>query len=425
MPASTLGRGELFFASRLQHTKVFDLSGRQVGTLQDLVVSIQREYPPVTSLIVKPPHHNQPKKIPWRQVLSFEESEIFLSCRLEQIEDHPETDQELWLIKEVLDKQIVDTEGRKLIRVQDIQLARVNGNIRVMAVDISTHAVLRRLGLDFLSRRLGSRMMPHFIDWSNVNLVSSKVPKVSLKVSLEKLGILHPADIADIMNELSPDQRAVVLQSLDHEVAADTIEEMAPSDQATALAEMESEKASDILEEMAPDNAADLLADLPQEKAQELLNLMEKEGAHEIRQLLTYPETSAGGIMTTEYMAIPATETATEAIESIRREEPEAESIYYLYVVDEENHLLGVFSLRDLIVAPPKAKVTSFMISNVVKVDVMTKQEEVARLIAKYNLLAIPVVDKGNHLLGIVTVDDAIDVVIPTAWKKRFPRIYS
>jgi len=415
----------LFFASRLQHTKVFDLSGRQVGTLQDLVVSIPQEYPPVTALVVKLSDHKHKKRVPWSQVLSFEESEIFLACRIEQVEDHPQAEQGMWLIKEILDKQIVDTEGRKLIRVQDVQLARVNGNIRVMAVDISTHAILRRLGLGFLSKRLGARLVPHFIDWSNVNLVSSKVSEVSLKVSLEKLGILHPADIADIINELSPDQRAAVLQSLDHEVAADTIEEMLPTHQATALSEMESEKASDILEEMAPDNAADVLADLPQEKAQELLNLMEKEDAHELRQLLAYPEDSAGGIMTTDYMAVSATVTAKEAIEKIRKEEPEAETIYYLYVVDEEEHLLGVFSLRDLIVANPDAKVTTFMISNVIQVDAMTKQEEVARLIGKYNLLAIPVVDKGNHLLGIVTVDDAIDVVIPTAWKKRFPRIYS
>jgi len=415
----------LFFASRLQHTKVFDLSGRQVGTLQDLVVSIQPEYPPVTALVVKLSDHKRKKRVPWSQVLSFEESEIFLSCRIEQVEEYMQAEQEMWLIKEILDKQIVDTDGRKLIRVQDVQLARVDGHIRVMAVDISTHAILRRLGLGFLSERLGSRLPPHFIDWSNVNLVSSKVSKVNLKVSLEKLGILHPADIADIINELTPEQRAVVLQSLDHEVAADTMEEMSPTHQATALSEMESEKASDILEDMAPDNAADLLADLPQEKAQELLNLMEKEEAHEIRQLLAYPETSAGGIMTTEYMTVPATATAKEAIEKIRVEEPEAETIYYLYVVDEEEHLLGVFSLRDLIVAPSDAKATTFMISNVTKVDAMDKQEEVARLIAKYNLLAIPVVDKGNHLLGIVTVDDAIDVVIPTAWKKRFPRIYS
>ena len=415
----------MFFASRLQHTKVFDLSGRQVGTLQDLVVSIQPEYPPVTALVVKLSDHKRKKRVPWSQVLSFEESEIFLSCRIEQVEEYMQAEQEMWLIKEILDKQIVDTDGRKLIRVQDVQLARVNGHIRVMAVDISTHAILRRLGLGFLSERLGSRLPPYFIDWSNVNLVSSKVSKVNLKVSLEKLGILHPADIADIINELTPEQRAVVLQSLDHEVAADTMEEMSPTHQATALSEMESEKASDILEDMAPDNAADLLADLPQEKAQELLNLMEKEEAHEIRQLLAYPETSAGGIMTTEYMTVPATATAKEAIEKIRLEEPEAETIYYLYVVDEEEHLLGVFSLRDLIVAPSDAKATTFMISNVTKVDAMDKQEEVARLIAKYNLLAIPVVDKGNHLLGIVTVDDAIDVVIPTAWKKRFPRIYS
>jgi len=249
------------------------------------------------------------------------------------------------------------------------------------------------------------------------------VPAIKLKVSHDKLSLLHPADIADIVSELSPDDRVGLLESLDKEVAADTVEEMVPEHQAGALIEMEPKKAAEILKEMEPDDAADLLADLPDEKVAELLGIIKKEEADELRELMTHPEDTAGGIMTTEFIALPVNLSVEKAINHIRKMEPDAETIYYAYVVGKDEKLLGVLSLRKMIVSKPDTKISDIMDANPVAVNITDEQEEAAKLIAKYNLLAVPVVDDEGRLEGIVTVDDAIDVVIPTAWKKRFSHI--
>lgn len=413
----------MLFASRLQRQPVFDLSGRVVGYVKDLVAKLGPKYPYVTAVVVKTPR-KEPIFVPWDAIRSFEESEVILAVPLNEMGKFVQRDDEVLLIKDILDKQIVDTEGKKLIRVADLKLARIGEKIRVVAVDISGQATLRRLGLGFLAD-LFSRKPPKFIDWENVDILGRADPNLKLTVSHDRLALLHPADLAQIANSLSPRQRAAVIESLDDEVAADTIEEMDPEHQVSVLSDMESERASDILEEMAPDDAADLLADLPREKAEELLALMDKDEADELRKLLAHPETSAGGIMTTEYIAVPVGYTAAETLELLRKEAADVEAIYYLYVVDKERHLLGVCSMRDLIKANPDDKIASFMKTDPIKVELSTEQEEVARLVAKYNLLAVPVVDKENVLHGIVTVDDAIDVVIPTAWKRRFPRVFA
>jgi magnesium transporter len=183
---------------------------------------------------------------------------------------------------------------------------------------------------------------------------------------------------------------------------------------------MAPKKAAEILKEMEPDDAADLLADLPDEKVAELLSIIKKEEADELRELLSHAEDSAGGIMTTEFIALPEKLTVQQAIEHLRKMEPDAETIYYAYVVDKEEKLKGVLSLRKMIVSKPETKIADLMETNPVAVNVKDDQKEAAKMIAKYNLLAIPVVDEEGHLEGIVTVDDAIDVVIPTAWKTRF-----
>ncbi len=416
----------MFFLSRLQKIKVIDNVGNRAGNLADLVVSLREKYPPVTAVIIKPPRKEE-VMIPWGQVRGFEESRVLLARPLEQITPDALGPKEMRLVRDVLDKQIVDTEGHKLIRVQDVQLARVERRIRVIAVDISGRAIMRRLGLTGISDRLPPRLSPHYnyIDWSNVDLIGSGIDAVKLKVPHEKLSLLHPADIADIVNELGPEHRVALLESLSKEVAADTMEEMSPSYQANALSKMAPKKAAEILKEMEPDDAADLLADLPDEKGAELLSMIKKEEADELRELLSHPEDSAGGIMTTEFVALPANLTVAKAIARLRKLEPDAETIYYLYVVDKDEHLLGVLSLRKLIVSAPDKKISDLMYVNIIKANVSDEQEDVAKLIAKYNLLAIPVVDDENKIQGIVTVDDAIDVVIPTAWKKRFPHIYS
>ena len=175
---------------------------------------------------------------------------------------------------------------------------------------------------------------------------------------------------------------------------------------------------------MDPDDAADLLADLPEEKAAALLASMRTKEARDVKQLLRYEEDTAGGIMTTEFVAVPPGMTAGQAIGRLRELEPDAETIYYMYVVDDDGHLAGVFSLRDLLLARRDQKVEEFMEHHLISIHADAKLEEVAQVVAKYNLLALPIIDEENVLRGIVTVDDAIDIILPLTWKKRLPKIF-
>jgi magnesium transporter len=236
------------------------------------------------------------------------------------------------------------------------------------------------------------------------------------------LAALHPSDLATIIDQLTPRDRAGLLASLDDERVADAIEEMDPETQVEVLEDLEPDRAADILEEMSPDDAADLVADLSEASREEILALMETDEAQEVQELLRYPEESAGGIMTTEYIALPANVTAAQAIDRLRELEPDAETIYYVYVVDREESLVGVLSLRDLIVAKPEAVISDVMIKEPITVSVLDDQDHVAGVIARYNLLAVPVVDDNGHLEGIVTVDDALDAVAPEASRMWHPR---
>jgi Mg2+ transporter MgtE len=264
-----------------------------------------------------------------------------------------------------------------------------------------------------------------YIDWEDVDPVESSIASVKLRVPHAGLGELHPADLASIIDQLAPKDRAGVLASLGDEAVADAIEEMEPDTQVEILEDLHPERAADILEEMSPDDAADLVADLSDAARSEILALMAKDEAEEVQGLLGYPEDSAGGIMTTEFIAVPATLTAAQTIDRLRELEPEAETIYYVYVTGDFGRLVGVLSLRDLIVANGDTPIGAVMIVEPVTVNVLADQDEVAQAVARYNLLAVPVVDDDGRLVGIVTVDDAMDAILPTAWKKRLPRLFS
>jgi len=412
----------MFFVSRLLGQTVRDVNGHSVGTLHDLVVRLRSQYPTVTALVVK----RGRKRVfaPWAAVASFEESGSLLRIPATELHERDLEEDEILLAAQILDKQIVDTEGRKLIRVNDIQLTRSGTYLRVVAVDISSGAILRRIGLAKVSARLSKNPKPRLIDWRHVDPRASESGSVRLTVPRHDLSLLHPADIAELAHELSPEERVAVLDALEDDVAADAVEEMHPAFQASLVNDMDDAKASELLSNMSPDDAADLLADLPPERAQRLLSLMDKAEAADVRELLTYPEHSAGGIMTTAVTQVPPDVTAEEAIDLLRQQEPVAETLYYVYVTDKRDHLLGVFSLRDLLMQPPQRKVREFMTKDPIAVRLDASEEEVTRAIAKYNLLALPVVDEDNVLHGIITVDDAIDLILPPAWKKRLPRIF-
>jgi Mg2+ transporter MgtE len=330
---------------------------------------------------------------------------------------------DILLSRDVLDKQIIDTDGARVVRVNDVELVRVNGTIYVSNVDVSWVGIMRRLGLVGLAHFLSGHLKKKGIAWDDVELMR-RDKEMHLRVPAEKLHELHPADLAEIVRDLNKLESGQLLDTLDVQHLADTLEEVEPEFQAELVEHMSNEKVADLLEEMEPDEAADLLGDLPKKRKEDLLALMEKEDADDVRKLLAYPEDSAGGIMTTEYASIKPDLTASEAIKALRGMADEVETMFYVYVVDAEQQLVGTFSLNNLIFAKPGQMVSDFMTKHLITVNLTDDQETVAMTVAKYDLLAVPVVDEQNRLHGIVTADDALDKIIPTAWKKRLPRFY-
>jgi magnesium transporter len=414
------------FLSQCIGLPVRDPAGEPIGTIADLIVAIGGTYPPVTGLVV-----NADRRqifLPWRNVEALDDSGARLRVPTIDIGKFRQRQNEIRLKVDLLDKQIVDIEGRKVIRVNDVSLDEIDDRLRVVAVDVGAAGLLRRLGIEAgaraVARNLRRSVPERYIDWEDVDPLESTIASVRLRVPHAKLAELHPADLADIIEDLTPRDRLGVLSTLDDEALADVVEEMEPDTQVEVLEDLEPARAADILEEMSPDDAADLVADLSDRSRDEILALMEADEAAEVRDLLTFPEDSAGGMMTTELVAVPESLTAAETIERLRELEPDAETIYYVYVVDDDERLVGVLSLRDLIVARPDTPIAEVMIDEPVAVGALEQAESVAETIAHYNLLAIPVVDDNGRLAGIVTVDDAFDTVAPAVWRHRLPRVF-
>lgn len=417
----------MIFLSDFLNAEVVDLRQHRVGRVRDLVVVMTEPFPRVTGVILK--GNRKLRSIDWSVVRSWDNKELSLKVEAAALQPHTRADTELWLARQVLDKQIVDMDGRRVVRVNDLQLSQVDGNMLLVGVDIGSRGLARRVSLEGTGRRLASMLgldwPQKLISWEAVDPVKSDVSSVKLRIAHTKLAKLHPADIADIVNELSPEDRNAVFAALDDEKAAETLEEIdEPQTQASILERLDVERASDILEAMAPDEVADLLADMPPERAQQLLQKMEDDEAEDVEELLNYREDTAGGLMTTEYVAIQHTLTAAQAIDRLRELEPDAESIYYVYVVDEEEHLLGVLSLRDLIIVKPETMIRDFMIKNIISVGLDASPRDVGEIMEKYNLLAVPVVDQHNRIQGIVTVDDVMERVLPARGGGRRRRMF-
>jgi magnesium transporter len=321
----------------------------------------------------------------------------------------------------------VDVSGQRVVRVNDLKFGGIGNDVLLTHVDTGLRGMLRRLNWEHftlgLCRLLHIRLAERLIAWEHVQL-PHEGDELHVDESREALQKLQPADLADIAEALRAPERAALLGAIDDEVAADALQEMEPDLQVSVVNEMTDEQASEIIEEMEPDAGADLLADLSEERAEKILDLMEPEEAADLRSLMRHHPDSAGGLMTLEYVAIREDMKVREAMRTLREEAREIETVYYVYVVDEHDRLKGVFSLRDLIIASADLPVKDIMDHNVVRVHVNTEQQDIAHTVAHYNLLAVPVVDDDNRLLGMVTVDDAVDAVIPTAWKKRIPKAF-
>jgi CBS domain-containing protein len=410
------------FVSELMGRTVVDADGAKVGHLKDLIAAGgDAHHPAIVAVEVRA--QGRSVLVPFSEVAVLVAPAIPLKDSLDSASAYEPVSTDLFLVRDVLDQQIIDVNDVRVVRVNDIELARINGNFYIANVDIGGAGLARRLGLPGSRRRVRAHPAAGMISWDDVEPIS-KNRQLRLKVPGQKITDLHPADLAEILSDLGKTDGSKLLESLDARTAAETLEEVEPDFQASLVRPMPDQKVADVLGEMSPDEAADLLAELPRHRSRELLRMMGKEDSADVRKLLSYPEDTAGGLMTTEFITISLTSSAASAMKTIRRTAHEAETIYYVYVTDRAGKLAGIISLKDLVLAEPRTKVVEFMQDRMVSMHIGDSQDTVAQAVSKYNLLAVPVVDDEGRLQGIVTADDALDKIIPTAWKKRLPRLY-
>ena len=408
------------YLSEIQHRRVLGPGGDEIGRLVDVAVLPREQFPVVHWGILGT--GGGERVVSWSEV-AIEPAHIRLRHRLDRLAPEALPPESLRLGRDLLDKQIVDTHGAKVVRVNDLQLEESAGQLRLVGADVGVRGLLRRVGAEGVAERVvgvvGRKLPRGIIPWHLVEPLEEPEANVRLTVPHQKLALLHPADIADVVEEMTVDERRQVFEQLDVETAAEALAEVEPEMQVAIVNDLEEERAADILDEMAPDEAADLLQDLPEERREELIELMEQEEGEDAREILAYPEDSAGGMMTTEVVAFAGDITAQVAIERLRELKPDPEQAYYIYVVNAEGRLEGVISLRDLVVADPGSALSTLMDPHVLHVDASASKEDVAALIAKYDLLALPVVDARRRLLGSVTIDDVVELMLPRGWKKR------
>ncbi len=412
---------EEIFVSEVQQKPVLDQMGEEIGKLKDIIVSGGEALPAVTSLVVASGRTTY--VISWDLINLFNKRVISVNTNRNSLSPSEPSPNDIQLCRDILDKQIVDIDGAKLVRVNDVELGDVKGHLCLVAADIGLRGILRRLGIESQGEKLFSlfryKLPNKLIGWHYLQTVEPKLTRLTLTVSRQKVARIHPADLAEIISEVSQKERTALFGSMDIETAAEALHELEPQVQVKIIDEMSREHASDILEQMGLDEAADVLAVLPEERAQELIGLMDKEDAEDVQELLEHEDDTAGGLMTTEFLSFPPNKTVEEAIKELRLEAPNVETIYYLYILDPNEHLEGVISLKNLILALPETLLGDIMQTPVKTLQLDADEQAVAEFISKYNLLAAPVVDEQNVLRGIVTVDDIMALLLPTASRKR------
>lgn len=407
--------------SELLGATVYDPSGAATGKVREVTLAPQTDRSRIASLIVKTKTGN--RVLPYSSVATVDLN-VHASTNPAEWAAANGAEGQFLLERDLLDQQVIDVHGRKVVRVNDVELqieavtegGRTHAALRVQSVDIGARGALRRLLRGLAPRsaldRILLRIPPRTIPWSFVDLIETDpARRIKLKISHEGLSKLHPADIADIVEELAPAERDAVFQTLDEGVAAETLEEVDPKVQKAIVESLDSERAADIVEEMDPDAAADLLADLPEDRTEQILVEMEPEASQEMVELLEHREETAAGRMTTEFLALPVSATVENAIGVMREFEGGIESVNTIYLVDSHGTLVGAVPLVNLVLAQQNIPLLSLMQEPLISAHEETSENDAAELFDKYNLLTLPVIDKENKLVGVITSDDIITML--------------
>src|ERR1700732_728010 len=396
---------------------VYDASGAPSGRVREVAIAPQEDRSRVASLIVKTSAGN--RVLPLTAVSAINGG-IRASTAAAEWASADGSEGLLLLSRDLLDQQVIDVHGRKVVRVNDVDfyrdIAQKHALLKVEGVDVGARGAVRPLlkGVvpPAMLRALLLRIPPRDIPWDFVDIIETDpARRIKLKISHERLARLHPADIADIVESLAPDEREAFFESLDEGVAAEALEEVTPKVQKSIVESLDSDRAAEIVEEMDPDAAADLLADLPDDRTEQILVQMEPEAKHDVVELLEHREKTAAGRMHTDFLALPIAATVQNAVDSLREFEGGVEAVSTIYLVDSHGTLTAAVPLARLVLAQPSTPMLSLIQEPLVLAHEGVEENEVAELFDKYNLQTLPVVDDHNRLTGVITSDDVISML--------------
>ncbi|MFC2162102.1 magnesium transporter [Candidatus Altiarchaeota archaeon] len=412
----------MVYFGELKGRSIYDSNQKMLGQLSDLVFVDGNEYAEITHLIYTGQDKYR-RKIPFRHVKEFKgaESGKSLVANLDSPGEkiiHLFPREEDLIVDDILDKQVVDVNGAKIVRVNDVVLGKVNGKFCVVAVAVGKRSFMSRLGLpDFLVGQT-SKLPDHAIRWEAVELLEPKLHDLHLKIQKSKITDMHPEDIADVMEDMSHRERILIFKALDKGKAVQTLLDAEPEVQESVFRDLKLERVRDLLEDIPTDEAADILSLMPDDSRDYLLSSMRRGVASEIKDILDYPPDSAGAIMETSFVSVPIGHTAQETIDYLRKLSLSSGISYHIYVTDKDEHLIGVLPTRKLLTAKPETKISELMVSEVIHLELSTPKEDIAKSMARYDLFVLPVVGEDNKLVGLVKADDVLSEIMPDSWRR-------
>ncbi|MGC9150439.1 MAG: magnesium transporter MgtE N-terminal domain-containing protein [Microbacter sp.] len=410
-----------FYLSRLIGCKLFDARENVLGKILDVYVQLpmsnqaaveKSHRPKIIAFCIKQGKSVRNVSLINVQIVKFN-TRYKVQCQ--SMTDVPnEVLNSTFLLKDtILDKQIVDINGRKLVRVNDVRMVALSSGAFVVAVDVGLEGLLRRIGIFKVIKNILQpfhiKIPSKFILWDDVEAIDFSSLNIKLSTPFTKLNTLHPSDLADIIEDLGKDSKTSVFSALDEETAADVLEELETKEQVHIIESLSIEKAADVLEKMPANEAADLMENLEDDRAAMLLEEMEPEVSDEVRELLQYPDSSVGSIMTTNVLTFNEDQTVGDVLNTIREEKPEMAELYNLFVLDSQRRLVGTFSIRDVLISSPDTPLKNIMNDHPFQVYDYDKLDSISELVSKYNLLGVPVTNDNEELEGMVIIDDVVD----------------
>ncbi len=411
----------MVYFSQLKNSVILDPHNKEVGKLKDLVFVDGKDNAEVTHLIYANAE-GVAQKMRVSRVEEFKGDKsspegpivIKLNTKIADIQPFFVKEEDL-RVSSLLDKQVVDIHGMKVVRINDVLLAKVNGSFSIIAVCIGSRSFLRRLG--FLPKVFADHSKEQIIQWRSIEALHPPFRDLHLRVQKQKIADLHPEDIADIMEDLNPKDAKLIFNSLNKKKAARTLIQLGSEVQENIIGDFKTKRIVEFLEEIPPEQAADILGLFPGAKRTAILTLMDKKTSHHIGKILKYPTESAGTIMETDFVAVPERFTVKQTLEYVRKNPPSSEKLYHIYSVDKEMSLTGIIPIRKLLLASPRSRVKDIKKSEVIYVETNTPHEDIAKTMSRYDLFVLPVVSKDKKLVGVVTADDVMAEIMPQKWR--------